>query len=229
MACPTRASIPGVDAELTPFGCEIAGCVNGAQAELLIEGSVAPREVKFETKIAFPGEPLLWDETILVLATIDPVVLLSLNPDAVRRDSAPQNFQVESGVFDEGQMTVGRIVMAGCFYQAGGRVEARAQIVEGWLSFEPMERVTQVGVSMPMSLLSTDAGETEATRIWAGGTSRGNSLSGVSVLRASPVALDRDLLERVLYLQWVELSPGEVAGPQARRVLRVAGDCCDRP
>ncbi len=43
----TRASIPGVDPQPIPFGYELTGCVNGAQASLRIEGSVARHEVRF--------------------------------------------------------------------------------------------------------------------------------------------------------------------------------------
>ena len=95
-AWPDQSKHPGVDPEPIPFGYELVGCVNGAEAALRIEGLVARHDVRFETNLAFPGEPLLWDEKILALAAIDPVVLLSLDLDTVRRDAAPEVFRVES-------------------------------------------------------------------------------------------------------------------------------------
>lgn len=191
MACPTRASIPGVDDEPIPFAYEIAGCVNGVQAALRIEGTTTRGEVKFETTEASSEEPLLWDETILALAAIDPVVLMSLDPDSVHRNVAPEIFRVESGIFDEGERAVGRFVLSGCWSVVDERIAIRAQIVEGWLNFEPMERVIHVGVSLPMSVLSVETGSVVATSVWAVETSRGNSFSGCSVSRGSSTAFDR--------------------------------------
>ena len=149
----------GMDPKPVSFGYELFGNVNGAHAALRIEGSVARHEVRFETKVASPGEPLLWDEQILALAAIDPVVLISLDPDTVRRDAAPEIFRVESGLYDDGEKAVGRFVVSGCWSVEEERIAIRAQVVEGLLNFEPLERVTHIGVSSPMSLLSGGIGK----------------------------------------------------------------------
>ena len=109
MRRPTRASIPGVNPKPIPFRYELFGCINGAQAALRIEGLVARHEVRFNTEVTSPGVPLLWDEQLLALAAIDPLVLLSLDPDTVQGDAAPEMFRVESGLFDDGEKAVGRL------------------------------------------------------------------------------------------------------------------------
>ena len=211
-----------MDPEPIPFGYELVGCVNGAQAALRIEGSVACNEVRFETKVVSPGDPLLWDEQVLVLAAIDPVVLLSLDPETVRRDVAPEIFRVESGLFDEGEKPVGRFVLSGCWSVEKGRIGIRAQVVEGWLNFEPMERVTHVGLSSPMSVLSAEKGRVVGTRAWVVETSRGNSYSGTSVSRGAPPAVDQEVRDRVLRLRWAGVAGAELTKGPALGVLRVA-------
>ncbi len=209
-----------MDTQPVPFAYELSGCVNGAQAALRIEGTVARHEVRFETKVASPGDPLLWDETILALAAIDPVVLLSLDPDTLPRDAAPEIFRVELGLFDEGEKAVGRFVLLGCWSVEEERIVIRGQLVEGWLHFEPLEQVTHVGVSSPMSLLSGEKGRIVATRTWTVETSRGNSFSGLSVATGSSLAFTQEVPDRVLRARWSEVTGGKSDGP-ARRSYRV--------
>lgn len=157
-----------------PFAYEIAGCVNGAHLSLRISGTVAPREVRFEGGFTSGAGQLLCDEPVLALVGIDPVVLLSLNPAGVQPDAAPETFRVESSILDEGLKAAVTFVLAGCWSIDKGRLALRAQIVEGWLNFEPLERVTHVEKSSSMSLLPADLGTVAATRAWSIGTSRGN-------------------------------------------------------
>jgi len=56
-------------------------------------------------------------------------------------------------------------------------------LVEGWLGFEPGERVTGVGECHGLSVLAGEPGRVVATRTWGLETSRGNSYSGCSVMR----------------------------------------------
>lgn len=214
MPCRARASIPSMDPEFIPFGYEIAGCVNGAQAALRMDGSVAPGEVRFETKVTSPDEPLLWDETILALGAIDPVVLMSLNPAGVHCNAPPEILRVESILFDDGEKAVGRFVLSGCWSIDRDRVTIRAQIVEGWLNLEPQERVTHVGMSSPMSLLSPEMGSTVATRTWAVGTSRGNSYSVTSVSRRGLLAHAWQESSRMLLLRVTAAGLSGGAGPR---------------
>ena len=218
-----------MDPQPIPFGYDLVGCVNGAQAALRIEGSVAHNEVRFETKVSSSGEPLLWDEKILALAAIDPVVLISLDPDTVRRDAASEIFRVESALYDDGEKAVGRFVLSGCWSVEKERIAIRGQVVEGWLNFEPMERVTYVGVLSPMSLLSAEKGRVVATRTWAVGTSRGNRYSGTSVSRGNSLAFDREVQDRVLRLRWTGVSGGEVSERRASQAYRVAMEDCGQP
>ena len=78
------------------------------------------------------------------------------------------------------------------------RLALRAQIVEGWLNFEPMERVTRWGEVLPMSVLSTGRTSVVTTRAWTVQTSRGGDYAGVSVLTGCPSALDQDMRDRML-------------------------------
>lgn len=211
------------------FGYELVGCVNGAQAALRIEGSVVRHEVQFETEVTSPGEPLLWDEQVLGLAAIDPIALLSLDPDTFRRDAAPEVFRVESGLFDEGEKAVGRFFLSGCWGVEKERIAIRAQLVEEWLNFEPLEWVTHVGLSSPMSLLSAEKGKVVSTRTWAAGTSRGNSYSGVSMLRGGLPEVDQEMGDRVLRVRWAEVAGGEASEGRALRAYRVAVEGYARP
>ena len=218
-----------MDNEPIPFGYELSGCVNGAQAALRIEGSVARHEVRFETEVTSRGEPLLWDEQILALVAIDPLVIMSIDPGSIQRDAAPEIFRVESGLFDEGEKAVGRFVLAGCWSVEEERLVVRAQLVEGWLNFEPLERVTHVEASSSMSVLSTEVGSVVATRVWAVETSRGNSYSGSSVSRGSSLAFGREVRERVLGLRWTGGGRGKATESRARRAYRVAVEGEARP
>jgi len=206
MPARTRASIADVDPQAIPFRYDLTGCVNGAPAGLRIEGSVARREVRFEIEVTPPGEPLLWDEQILALAAIDPIVLLSMGSDTTRRDSAPEIFRVESGLFDDGEKAVGRLVLSGCWSFEDGKIVVRAQLVEGWMNFEPMERVTQVAASSPMSVLATEAGNVVTTRTWAVETSRGNSYSGASIMRGRFLPFARGLRDHVVGVRWTTVA-----------------------
>ena len=208
--------------EPLPFAYEVAGCVNGAPVALRIAGSVARHEVQFEARFTSGGEQLLCDEQILALVAIDPVVLLSLDPGGVEPDAAPEIFRIESSILDEGQKAVGRFVLAGCWSVEQGQLVIRAQIVKGRLRFEPLERVTRVGVSSPMSLLSAEMERVVATRTWSVGTSRGNSYSGTSVSRGTSLAFGREVRERVLRLRWTGVAGGEATASRARRAYRVA-------
>ena len=57
----------------------------------------------------------------------------------------------------------------------------RAQIVEGTLLFEPLERVTHVEESSSMSIIPGTADQVVVTRAWSIGTSRGDGYSGTTV------------------------------------------------
>ena len=221
MPARVRASIPGMEPKPIPFSYELSGCVNGAQVGLRIEGPVARHEVRFETEVTSPGVPLLWEERTLALAAIDPVVLISLDLDTVRGDAASENFRVESGLYDDGEKAVGRFVLSGCWSVEKELVVVRAQLVEGWLNFEPMERVTRIGESSPMSVLSTEVGKVVTTRAWAVETSRGNSYLGVSVSRGCSRAFEQGE-DRVLRLRWTGIPGGESShgsGPREYRLV----------
>ncbi len=127
-----------------PSRYEIAGCLNGAPVEVVFEGTLALGKVRFTVKNVSPREPLIWDEKVLALSAIDPVVLISLDPEALAGHPVPEVFRVESGLYDDGEQAVGRLVLSGCWSVDEGAVTIRAQLKEGWLNFEPMERVTQI-------------------------------------------------------------------------------------
>ena len=131
---------------------------------------------------------MTFDETILTLVALDPLLLLAqVRPKALRRVGSGTT-RTESGLYDDGDKPVGRFVLAAHWTFEQGRLEIRAQLTEGWLSFEPMERVTRVDEEWPMSFLDLD-GRSVATRAWEISTSRGNCYSGVSVTRGGLAVL----------------------------------------
>ncbi len=108
------------------------------------------------------------------------------------------------------------------------QIVIRAQLVEGWLNFEPMERVTHVGESSPMSVLSAEFGRVVATRTWTLETGRANIYSGASVCRGCPLTGGQEAGERVLALRWTG-GAGADASESGGHTYRLAVEGDARP
>ena len=121
-----------------PFTYTITGCINGEQVEVVLEGEVSPGEVRFQTKLVSPKQPLLWDEAIVSLVALDPLLRLAtaldfdLDAEELAADelaaAVADEFRVESSLYRECDLPVGRFVLVGVCSLAEGRVAARGQL-----------------------------------------------------------------------------------------------------
>lgn len=190
-----------MEAEAIPFTYAIAGSINGEDAALRIEGSVATNEVRFLAKIRADEDPLLWDEPILVSAALDPVILMSLDPGTVRRSEAPATFRVETGLYDDGEKPVGRFVLLGSWELDEGAVVLRSQLVEAWINVEPMERARRAVMTSPLSVIESE-GALLATHLWSLETSRGNTYTGASMAIGRTLTLTPEHRGQVSLVRW---------------------------
>ena len=126
---------------------------------------------------------------------------MSLDPGAVRHCDAPATFRVETGLYDDGEKPVGRLVLLGSWELDEGAVVIRSQLVEGWMSVEPMERTRRAIMTSPLSLLESE-GELVATHVWSLETSRGNTYTGASVLIGRTLPLAPEHRDQGLRVDW---------------------------